>query len=185
MKILFRAYIFFFIILEFLFNFRFSSRNSQSLQKLAKKITQFTIQFCSKNLTHFTDLNDSNLNLIMEIICSCNTAKNFFWFYKCFRKHVSGVITKHFHWTISGGPRTAFLKHFQSKCLYILYISVRKYLFHRRSNNLSGGEWVRGRLNNFIETVRCLGLVKCFTIFHFNWNFWKFKYCLPFPYLHL
>ena len=30
-------------------NFRFSSRKSQSQQKLVKKITYFTIQFCSKN----------------------------------------------------------------------------------------------------------------------------------------
>ena len=35
------------------FNFRFSSKKSQSQQKLAKNITHFTIQFCSKNLTNF------------------------------------------------------------------------------------------------------------------------------------
>ena len=38
---------------EFFFNFRFSSKKSQSQQKLAKNITHFTIQFCSKNLTNF------------------------------------------------------------------------------------------------------------------------------------
>ena len=32
------------------FNFRFSSRKSQSQQKLAKNITRFTIKFRSKNL---------------------------------------------------------------------------------------------------------------------------------------
>ena len=32
----------------FFFNFRFSSRKSQSLQKIAEKVTYFTIQFCSK-----------------------------------------------------------------------------------------------------------------------------------------
>ena len=36
--------------------------------------------------------------------------------------------------------------------------------------------WVGGRLNNFFKAACCLGLVKCFTIFHFNWNFWKFNY---------
>ena len=41
---------------EFLFNFRFCSRKSQSQQKLAKNITHFTIQFRSKNPTHFTNL---------------------------------------------------------------------------------------------------------------------------------
>ena len=37
-------------------NFKFSNRKSQSREKLAKKITRFTIQFHSKNLTHFTNL---------------------------------------------------------------------------------------------------------------------------------
>ena len=28
-------------------------------------------------------------------------------------------------------------------------------------------------LGNLVKADRCLGLVKCFTIFHFNWNSWK------------
>ena len=43
------------------FNFRFSSRKSQSQQKLAKKITHFTIKFCSKNFTHFANLNSFDI----------------------------------------------------------------------------------------------------------------------------
>ena len=48
--------------------FRFSSRKSQSQRKLAKKITNFTIQFCSKNLTHFTNLNslDNENNMLAQ-----------------------------------------------------------------------------------------------------------------------
>ena len=38
------------------FNFRFFSSKSQSQQKLAKKITHFTIKFRSKNLTYFTNV---------------------------------------------------------------------------------------------------------------------------------
>ena len=38
------------------FTFRFSSKKSQSQQKLAKKIAHFTIQFRSRNITHFTKL---------------------------------------------------------------------------------------------------------------------------------
>ena len=57
---------------SFFFNFRFSSRKSQSQQKLAKKMTYFTTKFRSKNLTHFTNLN----SLDIEKICSRNTAKN-------------------------------------------------------------------------------------------------------------
>ena len=40
-------------IIKVFFNFS----KSQSQQKLVKKITDFTIQFRSKNLTHFTSLN--------------------------------------------------------------------------------------------------------------------------------
>ena len=40
---------------------RFSDRKSQSQQKLAKKITNFTIQFRSKNITHFTNLDSLNI----------------------------------------------------------------------------------------------------------------------------
>ena len=46
---------------EFLFDFRFSSRNSQSQQKLAKKIAHFTIQFRLKNITHFTNLDSLDI----------------------------------------------------------------------------------------------------------------------------
>ena len=44
-------------IIRVFFNFRFSSRKSQIQQKLAKKITHFTIELRSKNLTHYTSLN--------------------------------------------------------------------------------------------------------------------------------
>ena len=44
------------------FHFRFSSRmSSQNQQNLAKNITHFTIPFCSKNLTYFTNLNCFNI----------------------------------------------------------------------------------------------------------------------------
>ena len=63
LKVLFWAYKFYIFVQtfqqtssEFLFNFRFSSRKSQSQQKLAKTTTNCTIQFRSKNITHFTNL---------------------------------------------------------------------------------------------------------------------------------
>ena len=61
---------------EVSFNFRFSSRKSQSQQKLAKKITHFTIQSRSNYLTHFMNLN----SLEIEKTCSCNRASNFSYF---------------------------------------------------------------------------------------------------------
>ena len=44
-------------IIKIFLNFSSSSRKSQSLQKLAKKIIHFTIQIRSINLTHFMNLN--------------------------------------------------------------------------------------------------------------------------------
>ena len=64
LKILFRAYNFFISIHPFrwttsgfFFNFRFLSIKSQTQWKLAKKVTHFTIQFCSKSFTHVMNPN--------------------------------------------------------------------------------------------------------------------------------
>ena len=64
LKMLFPAYNFFIFVhmfqwtlSEFFFDFRFSGRKSQSQQKLSIKITYFAIQFRSKHLTLFTNLN--------------------------------------------------------------------------------------------------------------------------------
>ena len=48
------------------FNFRFSSRISQSQQKLSKSITHFTVYFCSKTPTYFMRLNI--LNIVKNIL---------------------------------------------------------------------------------------------------------------------
>ena len=71
---------------EFFFNFRFSSRKSQSQQKLAKKMSHFTIQFRRKNLTNL--ILRTSTHLTLQIICSRDTAKNL-WLYKVSSKHVS------------------------------------------------------------------------------------------------
>ena len=42
---------------EFFLDFRFSNRKSQSQQKLAKKITHFSIRFNSNHLIYFINLN--------------------------------------------------------------------------------------------------------------------------------
>ena len=110
---------------EFFFIFRFSSRKSQSQQKLAKKITHFTIQFRSKNLIHFTNLNSLDIenNMLPQHSQKC------FWLYKFSSKHVPvWYQKKHLGCTISWRQRTAFLKHFESKCLYIS-VYLRKKIF--------------------------------------------------------
>ena len=143
LKILLRAYdIFIFgqtfqwTLSKFFFNFRFSSRKSQSQQKLAKKITHFTTQFRSKNLFHFTNLNslETENKMLPEL------SQKPIWLYKFSSKLVSvWCQKKYLHCTISWRPRTAFFKHFESKCLLFLYISIRRFLFQRRSTVLSDG----------------------------------------------
>ena len=49
-------------------------------------------------------------------------------------------------------------------CIF-LYISLRKFLFQRRSKVLSGKGWDGGRLNNFLKVVHCLGLVNILQFF--------------------
>ena len=105
LKTLFRAYNFFIFVhmfqctsLEFFFHFRFSTRKYQSQQKLAKKITHFTIQFRSKNLTHFTNLNSFEIENNMLPKHNQKT----FSVYKFSSKHVSvWCQKKHLHCTIS------------------------------------------------------------------------------------
>ena len=107
---------------EFFLISRFSSRKSQSPQKLAKKITHFTIQFRSKNLTQFT-----SLSLDIENNTLPQHSQKHFWLYKFSSKHVPVTRqTKHLGCTISWHQRTAFLKHFEGKCLYIsVYIRTK------------------------------------------------------------
>ena len=59
-------------------------------KKLAKKITQFTIEFLSKNLTHFTSLN--SLNIVKNILSQHRQKP--YSLYKFSSKHVSGWCQK-------------------------------------------------------------------------------------------
>ena len=61
-------------IIRDILNYRFSSRKSQSQQKLVEKITDFTIKFHSKNLLHFTNLN--SLDIENNQTTQHNTTKN-------------------------------------------------------------------------------------------------------------
>ena len=98
--------------------------------KLAKRFTHFTIQFRSKNLTHFTNLN--SLKIINNILSQHSQKLVFGWCQK-----------KHLHCTISRRPRTAFLEHLESKCMIFLYVYsflyVCKFLFQKRRKLLSHG----------------------------------------------
>ena len=130
LKISFQAYNLFIFVHSlwwtvFIFNFRFSSRNSQSQQKLGKKVTYFTIQFRSKNLTHLTKLN----SLDIENNTLLQHSQKPFSLYRFLSKYISvWCRKKHLHCTIFWRPRTVFLKHFECKCLYI-YAYLRKKTF--------------------------------------------------------
>ena len=104
---------------------RFFNRKSQSQQRLVKKIIHFTIQFRSKNLTHFTNLNSLHIenNMLPRYY------QKSFSFYKFSSKHISvWCHKKYLHCTISWRSRTAVLKHFESKCLYISVYLPKKIL---------------------------------------------------------
>ena len=132
LEILFRAYHFFIFAQmeqwtssEFLFNFRFSSTKCQSQQNLGKKIAHFTIQFRSRNITHFTN----RVSLDIEKICSRNSAKHLF----DFKNFTVGMFLLSVRENICTAPfldaqELQFLRYFESKCLYIS-VYLRKKMF--------------------------------------------------------
>ena len=140
----------------------------------------FTIQFRSKNLTHFTSLNpfdiENNMprNTNKTLSDFTNIPENMFLF-----GVRNNICTAPF--LDAQEPHSwSTLKANVCICIF-LYISVRKFLFQKRSKILT----VEGRLNNFLKATHCSGLVKCFTIFYFNWKFWKSNFFSAFRYYHL
>ena len=144
-------------------DFRFSRTEFQSQQKLAKKVTHFTIQFHPKKLNYFTKLNSFDIenNMLAQ------HSQKPFWLYKFSSKHVSVWCQKKkiaLHYFLMPEPHSwSTLK--ANVCIF-LYIAVRSFLL---------GGWVGGRMNDFLKVARSLGLVNCYTIFYFNWNFRKFN----------
>ena len=127
----------------------------------------------------------NSTQLTLKIICSRNIAKNV----SDFTNFLANIFLFGVRKNICTAPfLDAQELHSWSTlkanvCIF-LYISVRKFLFQILSKILSGGIGDWWRLNNFLKAARCLGLVKCFTIFHFNWNFSKFNYFLVFWYFY-
>ena len=128
------------------FNFRSSSRMSQSQQKTSKKDHTFynKISLKKPHLFHLT----------LKTICNRNTAKkrsDFTYFQqRCF---------------CLGSEKIFALHHFVMPVCIFLYISLRKFLFREHSKVLSGRECMGGA---WISSLRRLtvSLAKCFTIFH-------------------
>ena len=122
------------------FNFRFSNRKSQSQQKLAKRITHFTIQFRSKNLSHYKEYAPATQPKSMLLV---GVRKKF---------------ALHYFQT----PKNCTLNFSsKSKCLF-QRCSKCKCFFQRCRKLLSAGG-----LSNFHQADHCLGHVKFVKIFHF------------------
>ena len=114
------------------FNLIFSSRKFQSQQKLAKQITRFKIQFSSKNLTQFTNIN--SLDIENNMLPQHNQKP--FWLYK----FSANMFTAPF---LDAQELHSWSTLKVNACI-VLYISLRKFLFQRRSKVLSGKGWDGG-----------------------------------------
>ena len=130
------------IIDLFFFNFRFSSRKSQRTSKkaknLAKKITHFTIQFCSMNIAHFKNFNllDIENNMLPQ-----NSQKPF-WLYKfSVKMFLFGVRKNICTATFLDAQELHCWSTLKANVCIFLHISLRKFLFQICSKVLSGKEW--------------------------------------------
>ena len=163
-------------IIRGFFNSRFSSRKSQSQQRLAKNITHFTIQSCSKTSL----ILQTSTQLTLKVICFRNTAKTFLTLQifqqTCFSLVSEKIFALHHFLTPKNSTAEALWRQ-----MSVYFYTLLKMIFLSKTWSLL----TFGRLNDSLKAARCLGLLKCFTIFHFNWNFWKFNYYLAFRYFYL
>ena len=138
----------FFIISDFL------AESLKARKKLPKKITHFAMQFRSKSLTHFMNLNSLDIenNMLPQ-----RNQKPFWLYYKFFSKHVSvWCQKKHLHSTVYWRPKLHSWSVLKANVPIFLYKSVRKVLFQRYSKILSDRGSAGGRLNDSIKAARCL-----------------------------
>ena len=110
---------------EFIFTFRFSNRKSQSQQKLAKKITNFTTQFGSKNLTNFTNLN----SIYIEKSMLSQHSQKSLPLYKFSSKHLVCVGKNFCTAPILDAQELHSRSALKANVCIFLYISIRKFLF--------------------------------------------------------
>ena len=152
------------------FNFRFSPRKSQSQQKLAKKVTHFTIQFHSKNLIYFTNYTLLNIVKIMLRQCSKNLT------------HFTNFPANMFLVGVRKNICTAPFLDAQELHSRSTWKQMTAYSWFPQENVCSRNA-VSFLSGGGLKASRYLCLVKYFKIFHFNWNFWKVNYFLIFWYL--
>ena len=142
----YRAYNFFMLVHTFQwtlseFFFLFFNFLAESQKKLAKKFIHFAIQFCSKNLTNFMKF--KSLEIESNMLSQHNQKLYEFYFTKIhFTNFPVNVflfgVRKHLYCIIFWLQRTNSSSTLKANVCIYLYISVRKYLFQRRSKIFSG-----------------------------------------------
>ena len=121
--------------------FLFFNFLAESQKKLAKKFIHFAIQFCSKNLTNFMKF--KSLDIESNMLSQHNQKLYEFYFTKIhFTNFPVNVflfgVRKHLYCIIFWPQRTNSSSTLKANVCIYLYISVRKYLFQRRSKIFSG-----------------------------------------------
>ena len=117
--------------------------------------------------------------MTLKIICSHNIAKNPFQFTNfpanMFLFGVGKNIFRNGAVPFLDTQQLYSWSTLKANACVFLYISVRKFLFDRavKFYTVVGGGWLW--LNDFLKADRCLDHLKYYTIFHFNWNIWKFN----------
>ena len=164
---------------ESLFNFRFSSRKSQSQQKTSEKdhISSNTVLLKTPHSFYKSQLTWHWKNMLPQY-----SQKPFI---------TLQIFQQMSDWCHKNNGTALFLdaqeltsrRSLKANVCMFLYFCLRKFLFQRLRKLLPG--FIFYLLDNFLKMARYLRLAKFFTIFHFNWNFWKFHYISAFWYCQL
>ena len=150
----------FFFYCYYYFNFLSKSQNQKIL---AKKLTNFIIQFCSKSLTHFMNLN----SLDIENNMLSQHSQKPFSLYKFSSQNISvWSRKKHLHCIFSCAQALHSWRNMKAYACIFLYIFIRTFLFPIRSKVLSG--WGRGWGRGWIIFLTVLAVWPPLNVLHFS-----------------
>ena len=83
---------------------------------------------------------------------------------------------KKLFYVVGGGWGEGFTEYSEVFCKKCVLKNFANFTGKQLCQSLFFNKVAGLRLNNFLKAAHCLGLVKCFKIFQFNSNFWKFNY---------
>ena len=163
------------IIKVFFFFFFWFQFFQQKVSKPTKIIDKDHL-FCNSLPQKNSLILRTSTHLTLKIFCYRNTAKNLSHFTNFpANMFLFGVRKKNCNGPFLDIHELHSSSTLKANICIFLYISLRKFLFQRRSKTSSGGIGGGWRLNNFVKAAPCLDIVKCFTMLHLNWNFSKFS----------